>query len=87
MDEKNTALIENLYTEQESIDNLLKIFMDYIEDEGFGVIDKSDTDKTLVSATCFFNRLPMFFSLLYCVSQKVGEVKDSLESLLNERSD
>lgn len=85
MDKKITALIENLYTEQDTIDNLLKIFMDYIESEGLVAMNHPESE--IIAATCFFNRLPMFFSLLYCVSQKVGEVKDSLESLLNERSD
>lgn len=74
--------IENLYIDTERINNLLEILVEFIEEEGLS----SSTDERIeeYEKTCFFNRLPMFYSLLEVIQKENVSTTKQLGELIEE---
>lgn len=71
--------IESMYFNTEKAVNILKIFSEFVEDEG--LVQPSDDEDKKIGCVCFVNRLPMFFSLLEEAIEKNQALKDKLDEI------
>lgn len=74
--------IESVSCELKMSNDILDIFSEFVEDEGF-MLKSYDEEKKAVASVVFTNRLPAFYSLLWTAKEKSKVLADKL-SLLGE---
>lgn len=69
--------IESISCELKMSNDILDIFSEFVEDEGF-MLKSYDEEEKAVASIAFTNRLPTFYSLLWTAKEKSKALADKL---------
>lgn len=74
--------IENILMEVDRINNFITIFNEFIEGEALTVsaVEKAEEYKRI----CFFNRLPIYYSLSQVSEIKTNDIAQELNTVLEK---
>lgn len=78
--------IESISCELKKSNDILDIFSEFVEDEGF-MLKSYGEEKKAVASIAFTNRLPTFYSLLWTAKEKSKALADKLLLLSESLAD
>lgn len=74
--------IENILMEVDRINNFITIFNEFIEGEALTV--SADEKAEEYKRICFFNRLPIYYSLSQVSEMKTNDIAQELNTVLEK---
>lgn len=74
--------IENILMEVDRINNFITIFNEFIEGEALTV--SADDEAEEYKRICFFNRLPIYYSLSQVSEMKTNDIAQELNTVLEK---